>query len=266
VNTHRLLVAVSALLAVTPSALRADEAVDPWEAGEARLFLAGRADLGTFAHVAVAAGYGKPHWMWAGVEARAAVGIDFGLVATNLRIALLVGDLWAGLRATRSWQHVPMPPAIGLEDVTDSGGFTYHTGDLFASGVVPTPGGLLLWEANFVRFLDAPSMAIYEEWLKVVCMPPWCGVARLGWVARLRDGALNVGVGAEWAFLDGRGGQELVRVGPMLSWRPFPHLVVQGYAYFPVSDPDHLGFLDRINATLVITYTIATGTGSPVFP
>jgi len=265
-DTRRLLLVVSALLAVTPSAPGADEAVDPWEAGETRLFLAGRVDVGAFQHVGIAAGYGKPHWMWGGVEAHAALGLDFGMLAANLRIALLLGDLWAGLRVTRSWQHVPMPPAIGLDAVAKAGGFTYRTGDLFASGVVPTPGGLVLWEANLVRFLDAPPMAIYEEWLKVVCMPPWCGVARLGWVARLADGALNVGAGAEWAFLDGRGGQELVRVGPILSWRLFPHLVLQGYAYFPVSDPDHLGFLDRVNATIVLTYTIATGTGAPVFP
>src|SRR5512137_2857538 len=265
-DTGRLLLVVSALLAVTPSAPRADEPVDPWEAAERRLFPAGRVDLGTFQHVGIAAGYGKPHWMWAGVEAHAALGLDFGMLAANLRIALLLGDLWAGLRVTRTWQHVPMPPVLGLDAVAKGGGFTYRTGDLFASGVVPTPGGLLLWEANFVRFLDAPPMAIYEEWLKVVCIPPWCGVARLGWVARLADGALNVGAGAEWAFLDGRGGQELVRVGPILSWRLFPHLVVQGYAYFPVSDPDRLGFLDRINATLEISYTFATGTGTPAFP
>jgi hypothetical protein len=266
VNTHRLLLPVLALLVAAPPAPRADEPSDPWEAGESRIFLAGRADVGTFEHVGIAAGYGKPHWTWAGVEARAALGLDFGLVAANLRVALLVGDLWAGLRATRTWQHVPMPPTVPLEGLADGGGFTYRTGDLFVSGLVPTPGGHVLWEANLVRFLDAPSMAIYEEWLKVVCVPPWCGVARLGWVARLRDGALNVGAGAEWAFLDGRGGQELVRVGPMVSWRPFPHIQLQGYAYFPLTDPDSLGFLDRVNASLVLTFTIATGTGTPVFP
>jgi hypothetical protein len=33
-----------------------------------------------------------------------------------------------------------------------------------------------------------------------------------------------------------------------------------------VSDPDSLGFLDRVNATLELTFTIATGTGAAVFP
>jgi hypothetical protein len=101
-DTRRLLLVVSLLLAVTPSAPRANEPVDPWEAGESRLFLAGRVDLGTFEHVGIATGYGKTHWMWAGLEAHAALGLDFGMLAANLRIALLLGDLWAGLRVTRT--------------------------------------------------------------------------------------------------------------------------------------------------------------------
>lgn len=266
VNRTRWLVAAVSLVAASPTASRADAAADPWEHGASRFFLAGRADLGTFEHVGIAAGYGKPHWMWGGLEAHGALGLDFGMLAANLRLALLLGDLWAGLRVTRAWQHVPMPPETGLSGVAREGGFTYRTGDLFTSGAIPTPGGLVLWEANLVRFLEAPPMAIYEEWLKVVCVPPWCGVARLGWVARLRDGALHVGAGAEWAFLDGRGGADLVRVGPVASWRVWPHLLVQGYAYVPVSDPDRLGFLDRIDATLVITWTVATGTGGAAFP
>jgi hypothetical protein len=266
VDRLRRLVAAAALLAAGPSPVHADEARDPWEGGASRPFLAGRIDVGTFEHVGIAAGYGQPHWMWGGIELHGAVGLDFGLLAANLRVALLVADLWAGFRVTQSWQHVPMPPDPGLTGVPKEGGLTYRTGDLFLSGAVPLPCGLILWEANLVRFLDAPPLAIYEEWLKVVCVPPWCGVARLGFVARLRDGALHVGAGAEWAFLDGRGGPELVRLGPILSWRPFPHLVLQGYLYFPVSDPDRLGFLDRINATLVLSYTLATGTGAPVFP
>jgi hypothetical protein len=159
-----------------------------------------------------------------------------------------------------------MPAEPGYGAVARAGGFTYRSADIFASGAVPVPGGLLLWEANFVCVLRPPEGALYEEWLKIVCVPPWCGVARLGWVARLRDGALHVGVGAEWAFLDGRATTELVRLGPVLSWRIWPHVVLQGYLYFPVSDPDRLGFLDRINATLVLSYGIATGVKPPLFP
>jgi hypothetical protein len=262
----RLAVAI-ALLAVSPGAsVRADEAKDPWEDGAARWFASGRLDLGTFEHLGLAAGYGKPHWMWGGVEAHGILGLDFGAVAANLRLALLVGDLWAGLRATHAWEHVPMPEQPHYDAVAKAGGFTYRTLDLFASGLLPTPGGLVLWEANFVRFLDAPAGAIYEEWLRVVCVPPWCGVARLGWVARLRDGALHVGLGGEWAFLDGRSGEELVRLGPILTWRIWPHLALQGYVYFPVSDPDRLAFLDRVNATLILSFTIATGSPPPRFP
>ena len=110
-------------------------------------------------------------------------------------------------------------------------------------------------------------MAIYEEWLKVVCMPPWCGVARLGWVARLRRRRAERGRRApSGPFSTGGAGRNSCGSARCSAGGSFPHLVVQGYAYFPVSDPDRLGFLDRINATLEITFTIATGTGAPVFP
>lgn len=257
----------AALLAGGPAARpRADEPKDLWEEGAPRWFLDGRLDVGTLEHLGLAAGWGKPHWMWGGVEAHGILGLDFGAVAANLRLALLLGDLWAGLRATRAWQHVPMPEQPHYDAVPKAGGFTYRTLDVFASGLVPTPGGLALWEANLVRFLDAPAGAIYEEWLRAVCVPPWCGVGRLGWVARLRRGALHAGLGGEWVFLDGRSGQEPVRLGPILTWRPWPHLVLQGYAYFPVSDPDRLAFLDRVNATLVLSFTFATGSPPPHFP
>jgi len=261
------LIAAALLAAGAARPASADEAQDRWEAGEARWFLAGRADLGTVEHLALSAGWGKPHWLWGGVEAHGVAGLDFGAASANLRVALLVVDLWGGLRSTRAWRHVPLPDVPHQDGLPKGGGMTYATLDLFTSGVVPTPGGLALWEVNAVRFLDPPAgTQTYEEWLRVVCAQPWCGVARLAWVARLREGALHLGAGAEWAFLDGRGGADLVRVGPVLSWRLWPHLALQGALYWPVSDPDRLGFLDRVNAVVVLGFTAATGDPPPRFP
>jgi len=261
------LIAVALLTAGRAMPARADEPQEHWEAGEARWFLSGRADLGTVEHLALSAGWGKPHWLWGGVEAHGIVGLDFGAATANLRLSLLVADLWGGLRTTRAWSQVPLPDVPHHDGLPTGGGFTYDTFDLFTSGVVPTPGGLALWEVNAVRFLDPPAGAqIYEDWLRVVCAPPWCAVARLGWVARLREGALHVGAGAEWAFVDGRGGTNLVRIGPVLSWRLWQHIALQGYLYFPVSDPDQLALLDRVNALLVLGFTFATGDAPPRFP
>ena len=263
---RRALAAALLLLGAAPLA-GADEPEDHWERGEARAFGAGRVDLGTLQHLSLAAGFGKPHWTWGGVEVHGALGLGFAAAAADLRVALLVFDLWAGLRTTRAFQHLPLPEAPRHEGLPEGGGFTYRTLDLFASGAVPTPGGLALWEVNAVRFVDPPAGAqIYEEWLRAVCAPPWCGVARLAWAARLRGGALYLGAGAEWAFEDGRPGPELVRLGPVVSWRLWPHLVFQGAVYAPVSDPDRLALLDRVNAVLVLTWTFATGDSSPRFP
>lgn len=264
---RRGVLAAALLLATAPAPARADEAEDRWERGEARAFGAGRVDLGTVQHLGLAAGWGKPHWTWGGAEAHGALGLDFASASADLRLALLAVDLSAGLRTTHAFRHVPLPEQARHDRLPKGGGFSYRTLDLFASGALPTPGGLALWEVNAVRFLDPPAGAhIYEEWLRAVCAPRWCGVARLAWVARLRGGALHVGPGAEWAFLDGRGGAELIRVGPVASWRLWPHLVLQGALYLPVSDPDRLALLDRVNAVVVLSWTFASGDAPPRFP
>ncbi len=255
------------LLAGSASMARADEPHDHWELGEARAFGAGRVDLGTVQHLVLAAGWGKPHWTWAGVEAHGALGLDFAAASADLRLALLVLDLSAGLRTTHAFRHVPLPDEPHHDGLPLGGGFSYRTFDLYASGVVPSPGGLALWEVNAVRFLDRPAGSqIYEEWLRVVCAQPWCAVARLAWAARLRGGALYLGAGAEWAFADGRPGPELVRVGPVASWRLGPHLALQGVLYLPISDPDRLALLDRVNGLLVVSWTFASGDGPPRLP
>lgn len=257
---------LAAALAAGGLAGRADEVRDHWEGGEARWFLASRADLGTVEHLALSSGWGRPHWTWGGVEAHGALGLDFGAAAVDLRVALLGVDLWIGPRVTRAFRHVPLPDSPSHTRLLTGQGLTYRSLDLFASGILPTPGGLALWEVNTARLLDPPEGQIYEEWLRAVCAPPWCGVARLGWVARLRQGALHLGLGAEWAFLDGRSGRELVRLGPLLAWRIWPHLTLTGALYLPVSDPDRFALLDRVNGALVLSFTFATGDSPPRFP
>ncbi len=264
---RQAILAAAVVAALAAPSSRADEPEDHWQPGEARPFASSRLDLGTVQHLGLAAGFGKPHWTWGGLEAHGVVGLDFAAASADLRLALLVLDVSAGLRATRAFKHVPLPDTPHHDGLPKGDGFSYRTLDLFSSGVVPTPGGLALWEVNAVRFLDPPAgTQIYEEWLRAVCAPPWCGVARLGWVARLRQGALHLGAGAEWAFVDGRGGQHLVRLGPVGSWRIWPHLTLQGALYVPVSDPDRLALLDRVNAVVVLGWTFATGDPPPRFP
>lgn len=262
-----LLPAAAPLLIAAASFARADEPRDHWEPGEPRPFLSGRVDVGTAQHLGLAGGWGKPHWMWGGAEVHGVLGFDFASASADLRLALLVADLTLGLRRTHAFRHLPLPEAPSYDAIPTGAGSTYQTLDLLASGLVPTPGGLALWEANAVRFLDPPAGASrYEEWLRVVCAGRWCGVARLAWVAGLRDGALYLGAGAEWAFLDGRPGPEPVRFGPVFSWRLWPHLSLQGAVYLPVSDPDRLRFIDRVNAVVTLSLTFATGDAPPAFP
>lgn len=260
------LLLAAALLAAAAAPSRADESEEHWEAGEPRLFLSARADAGTIEHVGLAAGWGKPHWLWGGVEAHGVLFLDFASASADLRLSLLLADLTVGLRRTHAFRHLPLPEAPWYDAIPTGGGSTYLTLDLFGSGVVPTPGGLALWEVDAVRFLDPLPAARYEEWLRAVCGGRWCAVAKLAWTASLRGGALYLGAGAEWAFADGRPGPDLVRLGPVISWRLWPHLSLQGALYLPVSDPDRLGFLDSVNGVLVLSWTFATGDAPPAFP
>ncbi len=100
----------------------------------------------------------------------------------------------------------------------------------------------------------------------MVCAPPWCGMAGLSWLASLGGGALYLGAGAEWAFLDGRSGRDLVRLGPVFSWQLGPHLTLEGDIYWPISDPDRFSLLDRVNGSVTLGFTFATGDKSPRFP
>jgi hypothetical protein len=50
-----------------------------------------------------------------------------------------------------------------------------------------------------------------------------------------------------------------VRAGPVVYWRLRPHLALAGELLYPITQPDRLGFLDPIEAFLVVEYTAATG-------
>jgi hypothetical protein len=261
------IIAIS-IAALSPLPARPDAPGDPWEQGEPRPFLSGAVRLGTSEHAAVAAGYGKPFHTWGGVQAEGWLGTDFAAAAVGLRVDLRAVDLAASLRTTRTFSILPLPDVARHDSLPRGGGFTYRTLDLGGSGGVPVLGGVALWQVQAVRFLDPPAGAqIYEQTLRLVCKPPWCATAQAGWLLSLRQGALLAGPAVEWAFRTGRGdATPLIRVGPLLSWRLWPHIQLQGGFRYPVSDPDRLPFQALLRVFLVLSYGVATGEQSPRFP
>src|SRR5277367_2587569 len=92
--------AASIAISIAPIAsVRADDApadapaeVAPppyWSAGEVRPFVALDAEAGAHVRAIASAGYGRPHWLWAGAEAAAFATLDFTALYAGIRADLL---------------------------------------------------------------------------------------------------------------------------------------------------------------------------------
>ncbi|MFO0583117.1 MAG: hypothetical protein U0229_12665 [Anaeromyxobacter sp.] len=258
--------ALAALLFTTAPA-RADVPEDPWQAGEARPFVAGLVDLGSSQAALVAAGWGKPHFMWAGAVTRGWLTTDFAAVRPGVRVDLAALGLEAGLRFGRSFKHLTMPEADDHAALPERHGYTARMLDLSASGGLPAGPGFAIYEVLGVKLLSRHGeVDVYDELLRIVYRPPWLATASAGWLASLRNGALLAGGRAQWAFHTGRGGDPFVRAGPLVYWRAWPHVALVGELLYPVSKPDRLGFTDPIEAFLVFEVTAASGMSPPRFP
>jgi hypothetical protein len=263
--TIRTLALTAAVLAAIDA--RADEPRSHWAEGEARPFASAAVDLGSSAHAAVAAGYGKPHHTWGGLSAQGWLTRDFAGGRVSARVELLALGLEAGVRVDRSWAHLALPRSDRHRELPVGGGLVTRVLDLSASGGLPLGPGFALYEVLGVRQLSSHGeVDLYDELLRIVYRPPWLATASAGWVASLRDGALLAGGRAQWVFRSGRGGDPLVRAGPVAFWRLRPHLALAGELLYPVSQPDRLGFVDPIEAFLVLSFTAATGDRAPRFP
>ena len=248
------------LLAAAALPARGDEPRDAWETGEPRLFAAGVVDLGMPEHAALMAGFGKPHNMWGGLIAHGWLSSDFYAGRIGARVDLQALGLEAGVRASRSFAHLPLPVEAEHRGIPTGGGYATRVLDLSASGGLPLGPGFAIYEFLGARLLSSHGdVDVYDELLRIVYRPPWLATASAGWLASLRQGALLAGGRAQWAYRTGRGGDAFVRAGPVVYWRMQPHLALAGELLYPVSQPDRLGFLDPIEAFLVVEFTAATG-------
>ncbi len=263
-SARRLTLALA--LAAAASA-RADEPKDPWETGEPRPFAAAQLDLGTSEHAALMAGWGKPHNMWGGLVAQGWLTQDFAGGRLGARVDLLAHALEGGVRWSRSFAHLPLPDQARHTDFPTLHGYETRVLDLSASGGLPLGPGFAIYEVLGVKLLSGHGDAqLYDELLRVVYRPPWLATASAGWLASLRGGALLVGGRAQWAFETGRRGDPFVRLGPVAYWRLRPHVAIAGELLYPVSNPDRMGFVDPIEAFVVVSFTAATGDRLPRVP
>ena len=165
------------------------------------------------------AGYGLPHWIWAGVDVNAISTLEFIQGYAGVRASTPLLDLAFGVRDTLSFGKPFLAPAASFtrDDVLDASGpkARYWAWEAEVVAVAPLPHSALLLDFIAVRTLDVPAQTyVYEESYRAVVAKPLFAVLRIAAVARLmREDALKVGVLTEYVFGTGRD-KNVVRVGP----------------------------------------------------
>jgi hypothetical protein len=156
-----------------------------------------------------------------------------------------------------------MPAAPRHDGLSRGAGSTTHAWDVDLWGGLPLFGGFLLWEGQAARLLGVPrTLDVFDELVHGVVRAPWSGLLALGWVASMARGNLELGAGADVAFL-GRSGAPRWRVGPQGSWTLSPRWAVVGQLMVPVAGPDHLPLWPSLGGGLVMQWRDATGPGRP---
>jgi hypothetical protein len=243
-----------------------------WSHGDARWFISARPELGTpYAKPYVSAGYGKPHWIWTGVDANAIATMEFIQGYVGFRAATPVLDLAFGWRDTVSYTKGWLAPAASYRraDVLDGPGERAHywAWEAEVVALVPLPHSAIIGDLIAVKTLDVPKgQYLYEESYRAVVKDSLFEVLRVGLVARLlREDSLKIGVLSELVFGTGRG-HSVLRVGPAGSFQLTDHLEAVGGLTFAVYSPDALGILLGTYGIAGLRYRWATGERDPKLP
>lgn len=240
-----------------------------WGDQPARPFVSGEVAVGAMNVVEVAAGYGKPHFLWAGVKADGIVTTDFASTSAGLRLNGLLLNAYAGVRRTVAFSHrfPVVKEAYTKEDIKDDGQprLRYTSFDGVLSGVVPAGPIVGFWGARGVWMLDAPSgQAVFSEFFRYTAHEPRAFLVHTAWWWRFMNDALLVGPAADLAATPGR--DPVVRVGGSVLVALGPHLSCDVIGTFPVSSPDPaLGALFQAWGTAVLRWRWATGDPHPAF-
>jgi hypothetical protein len=243
-----------------------------WAGGEARWFVSMRPEVGTpYAKPYVSAGYGVPHWIWAGVDTNAIVTPEFFQAYAGLRLASPIFDVATGLRDTWSFDKPFLSPSENYRrsDVLDAPGgkARYWAWESEVVAIAPLPYAALIADLVLVRVLDAPSdKFLYDESYRAVVADDSFFTLRFAAVARvLRAQSLKVGVLAEHVFGTGRGGN-VTRLGPAASLSLTDHLDINATLTLAVSSPDDLGLALGAFGVAGIRYRWASGEAAPKYP
>jgi hypothetical protein len=268
-----------ALLATTaraePPAPRLEEprpANGYFSVGTPRWFVSARPELGiVYTKPYVSAGYGLPHWIWAGVDLNGIVTNEMVQAYAGVRAATPVLDVAFGARDTWSYtKRFPTPRSSFTKGALyDSSRprSRYWAWELEVVGAVPLPHAAVAANFILVRTLDVPRGSyVYEESYRAIVAKPMFATLRILAVARLlREDSLKMGPLFEHVFETGRPGG-VVRLGPAFSLQLTDHLEAFAALTFPLKSPDRLGLALGCYGLAGVRYRWATGESRPAWP
>jgi hypothetical protein len=240
--------------------------------GTPRWFVSTRSDIGTpYLKPYFSAGYGLPHWLWAGVDVNAIVTTEIAQVYGGVRASAPVLDIAFGFRDTWSFQKRFLEPrhAYTKSAVYDPGRprARYWAWELEVLGAVPLPHSAIVGNFVLVRTLDVPRGAyVFDESYRAIVADPTFAVIRVAAVARLlNENALKLGPLLEHVFETGRPGG-VIRLGPAFALQLTDHLEAAAALTIPLKSPDRLGLTLGSYGTACLRYRWATGETKPAWP
>ena len=237
-----------------------------WAHGLTRPFIAGQvlAGLG-IGRLSLKAGYGKPHFMWGGLEGNGSLTPYYTNLQGGLHISAFIADLYISYRRTYSLIHGILPNARSVSEddlnASSKNKVQYNALDAEMRGFIPYGQLLLAWDFACVRPLNQPSKTLlFEELQSVVVAPPGVfSIKATPMVKPSRSLNLYVGVLIEQLALLGRGVAWVWRLGPSCFVTLSDHWNAGGFLSRPVQSPDRLGFWNSMYGTAALQYSFATG-------
>lgn len=235
-----------------------------WKGGEARAFVGATIDVGfLYLRPRFQVGFGRPHWLWGGVELNPIVSLNgFGGYA-GLRGALPSVDLRVGARGFMSFERSFLEARTSHDRVslasTANAQARYVTLEAELNGHLRLGPGELLATTSLSAVLGVPDGAhVYEETLMVITAPPWIARGRLAYAWFPFSGAHHsIAAVVDVLALPARGAA-VVRVGVVLRVLMTPTLEVRGTFVPSVAGPDAIGILASDFTELGVRYRWAS--------
>jgi hypothetical protein len=239
-----------------------------WAEQVPRYFVSADVAVGAFNRARLAVGYGRPYFIWGGLEVQAATTTEFGTVLIGPRFDALLVNVSFDVRGSFAYaREQPLRRASYASfDAEGTPGVPNHYGSLDAWlwGYVPTGPLPLLgyWEVGATYLLADPApYAVFEEYMRFTLNGRAALMARSLISVKLVGERLLIGPAVDVVLSPERAA--LLRVGGGASYQFTPHLALSVLLTVPVISPDALDWYTQSWGIGRLSYSWASGEPRP---